>query len=234
MIDVKYGFEIEDVRRFIEKLTPCKKVTFITTSSRSPYVEKFGESPKSSQITSSTLTFQIILTALSSTKDFNAQQTVTKLNVTNGDTFRFYWNDARNKITQGCLYVYANITQIISSQCTTGAAGIIYYTIPAINSTYRGVAFVYQGDEYNYINTAWITFTSTLEDIVQSDMLFYLFLITLLCLFIFALNAVLAMVILPIPMIIFNMFSFVTFDTWYVMSVTISCWIIAYIIEMKQ
>jgi len=50
MIDVKYGFEIEDVRRFIEKLTPCKKVTFITTSSRSPYVEKFGESPKSSQL----------------------------------------------------------------------------------------------------------------------------------------------------------------------------------------
>lgn len=50
MIDVKYGFEIEDVRRFIEKLTPCKKVTFITTSTRSPYVEKFGESPKSSQL----------------------------------------------------------------------------------------------------------------------------------------------------------------------------------------
>jgi len=50
MIDVKYGFEIEDVRRFIEKLTPCKKVVFITTSSRSPYVEKFGESPKSSQL----------------------------------------------------------------------------------------------------------------------------------------------------------------------------------------
>lgn len=50
MIDVKYGFEIEDVRRFIEKLTPCKKVVFVTTSSRSPYVEKFGESPKSSQL----------------------------------------------------------------------------------------------------------------------------------------------------------------------------------------
>jgi multimeric flavodoxin WrbA len=50
MIDVKYGFEIENIRGFIEKLTPCKKVVFITTSSRSPYVEKFGESPKSSQL----------------------------------------------------------------------------------------------------------------------------------------------------------------------------------------
>lgn len=50
MIDVKYGPELEDVRKFIQALTPLKKVTFITTSSRSQYVEKYGESPKSSQL----------------------------------------------------------------------------------------------------------------------------------------------------------------------------------------
>jgi|688.fasta_scaffold16235_16 multimeric flavodoxin WrbA len=50
MAEVKYGPEIEDIRRFIEILSVHKKVTFITTSSRSPYVEKFGESPKSSQL----------------------------------------------------------------------------------------------------------------------------------------------------------------------------------------
>lgn len=50
MIDVKYGLEIEDVRRFIEKLSEHKNVTFITTSTRSPYVEKYGETPKSSQL----------------------------------------------------------------------------------------------------------------------------------------------------------------------------------------
>ena len=50
MIQVKYGPEIEDTRRFLEVLSEHKKVTFVTTSSRSPYVEKFGESPKSSQL----------------------------------------------------------------------------------------------------------------------------------------------------------------------------------------
>ena len=50
MAEVKYGPEIEDIRRFIEILSVHKKITFITTSSRSPYVEKFGESPKSSQL----------------------------------------------------------------------------------------------------------------------------------------------------------------------------------------
>lgn len=50
MINVKYGPEIEDTRRFLEILSQHKKVTFVTTSSRSPYVEKFGESPKSSQL----------------------------------------------------------------------------------------------------------------------------------------------------------------------------------------
>ena len=50
MLQIKYGPEIEDTRRFLEILSEHKKVTFITTSSRSPYVEKFGESPKSSQL----------------------------------------------------------------------------------------------------------------------------------------------------------------------------------------
>jgi len=50
MIEIKYGPEIEDLRRFMEVLSVHKKVVFVTTSSRSPYVEKFGESPKSSQL----------------------------------------------------------------------------------------------------------------------------------------------------------------------------------------
>jgi multimeric flavodoxin WrbA len=50
MIEVKYGPEIEDIRNFMEVLSVHKKVVFITTSTRSPYVEKFGESPKSSQL----------------------------------------------------------------------------------------------------------------------------------------------------------------------------------------
>ena len=49
-MEVKYGFEMENMRAFIEELTPLKKVVFVTTSTRSPYVEKFGESPKSSQL----------------------------------------------------------------------------------------------------------------------------------------------------------------------------------------
>jgi len=49
-MEIKYGPEIENISRFLDKLTPHKKVTFVTTSTRSPYVEKFGESPKSSQL----------------------------------------------------------------------------------------------------------------------------------------------------------------------------------------
>ena len=50
MIEIKYGPEIEDISKFIDTLTPHKKVTFVTTSTRSGYVEKNGESPKSSQL----------------------------------------------------------------------------------------------------------------------------------------------------------------------------------------
>lgn len=49
-MEVKYGPEIEDIRSFLDTLSRHKKVTFVTTSTRSPYVEKKGESPKSSQL----------------------------------------------------------------------------------------------------------------------------------------------------------------------------------------
>jgi len=52
-IEVKYGRELEDVSKFIDTLGSMKKVVFVTTSSRSPYVEEFGESPKSSQLAKS-------------------------------------------------------------------------------------------------------------------------------------------------------------------------------------
>jgi multimeric flavodoxin WrbA len=52
-IEVKYGRELEDVSKFIDTLGAMKKVVFVTTSSRSPYVEEFGESPKSSQLAKS-------------------------------------------------------------------------------------------------------------------------------------------------------------------------------------
>jgi multimeric flavodoxin WrbA len=50
MIEVKYGMEIENVESFLEALSSHKKVTFVTTSSRSEYIEKQGETPKSSQL----------------------------------------------------------------------------------------------------------------------------------------------------------------------------------------
>ena len=54
MIDVKYGPEIQDVSNFLRELSALKKVTFVTTSNRSPYVEKtYGEVPKSTQLANS-------------------------------------------------------------------------------------------------------------------------------------------------------------------------------------
>lgn len=50
MIEVRYGSEMENSRSFIEALSLHKKVTFVTTSTRSEYIEKNGESPKSSQL----------------------------------------------------------------------------------------------------------------------------------------------------------------------------------------
>lgn len=49
-MEIKYGPEIEDIRGLLSKLSAHKKVTFVTTSNRSPYVEEKGESPKSSQL----------------------------------------------------------------------------------------------------------------------------------------------------------------------------------------
>jgi multimeric flavodoxin WrbA len=50
MIRVNYGPEISDVSRLIDVLSIHKKVTFVTTSSRSEYILKKGETAKSSQL----------------------------------------------------------------------------------------------------------------------------------------------------------------------------------------
>jgi multimeric flavodoxin WrbA len=49
-MEVKYGRELENVSKFIEFLSSLKRVVFVTTSSRSPYIKEHGESPKSSQL----------------------------------------------------------------------------------------------------------------------------------------------------------------------------------------
>lgn len=49
-MEIKYGPEIEDARSFLSNLSGDKKITFVTTSNRGPYVEKQGESPKSTQL----------------------------------------------------------------------------------------------------------------------------------------------------------------------------------------
>jgi len=50
MVEVKYGSEITDISRFVDALSNHEKVTFVTTSSRSEYILKKGEAPKSSQL----------------------------------------------------------------------------------------------------------------------------------------------------------------------------------------
>mgnify|MGYP003704104169 CR=1 FL=1 len=50
MLEVKYGLELENTMKFIDALSVHKKVTFVTTSTRSDYIEKKGETPKSSQL----------------------------------------------------------------------------------------------------------------------------------------------------------------------------------------
>jgi multimeric flavodoxin WrbA len=50
-MEVGYGREMMNVMSFLDTLSSLKKVTFVTTSNRSPFVEKkYGESPKSSQL----------------------------------------------------------------------------------------------------------------------------------------------------------------------------------------
>jgi multimeric flavodoxin WrbA len=53
MIKVSYGTEISDIGDLIKTLSNDKKVTFITTSSRSEYILKKGETAKSSQLANS-------------------------------------------------------------------------------------------------------------------------------------------------------------------------------------
>jgi multimeric flavodoxin WrbA len=47
---IKYGPEAENFYPFLNRLSGDKKVLFLTTSNRSPYVEKLGEVSKSSQL----------------------------------------------------------------------------------------------------------------------------------------------------------------------------------------
>jgi len=49
-LQVKYGPETVDLYKFLDCLSGCKKVLFITTSTRSDFVSSKGESPKSSQL----------------------------------------------------------------------------------------------------------------------------------------------------------------------------------------
>ena len=49
-LQVKYGPETVELFRFLDSLSGCKKVLFVTTSTRSDFVASKGESPKSSQL----------------------------------------------------------------------------------------------------------------------------------------------------------------------------------------
>ncbi len=49
-IQVAYGPEVVNTFPFLNELSTLKKVLFVTTSNRSPYVEKQGEVAKSSQL----------------------------------------------------------------------------------------------------------------------------------------------------------------------------------------
>jgi len=49
-LQTKYGPETVDLFKFLDSLVGCKKVLFVTTSTRSEYVSDKGEQPKSSQL----------------------------------------------------------------------------------------------------------------------------------------------------------------------------------------
>lgn len=51
-------------------------------------------------------------------------------------TFWLSWSDTLNAITQMCLEVKANNSDVISNQCSTSDGGILSYVVPASNSTY--------------------------------------------------------------------------------------------------
>jgi hypothetical protein len=168
------------------------------------------------QIFEDSITFRIVVAELAGETLFyvtNVEGDVSFNNNTN--IFRFYYNDPNNQVTQGCLDIYKTKYDgktSISTQCVSGTSGYIYYTITPENSTtFVGNGYVYFGDTQRFIDSRKYTFIS---EQIQLGVDAYLGLFLLTCLFaMFGVwNLVVAVVLTPLPTLIFSSMGWIPFD----------------------
>lgn len=191
-----------------------------------------------SYITSTSLTFQINLAGSIGTNYFNTMDVVHNLifnNVTNN--FRFFYNDANNLVSEGCLYVYTvnkyQETTYYNHTCGSGSSGtILLGVINETGKTYLAKSYVDFGSGLQYLRELYHTF----NPIALSNS-FGLFLILLLCItfaFMFIFDKTIALVITPLPMLIGSWVGLWSVPFSISLAVEIICIIIAIVVSNKS
>jgi len=159
------------------------------------------------QIYEDTLSFQISIGDELGDDFYNSYKVTSSLDYLNAsNTFRYYFSDAHNQVTQGCLKVYRNDVSgvvFLNQSCTSGTSGVLYTTFEVKNETsYTAYGYIYLGDTELLIETNKIYFSSTPD--LGGDAWFLNIILSLVLVFTAIWSIPLAIALVPVPTVILS------------------------------
>lgn len=188
------------------------------------------------QIYATTLNFQILLTNPTGQKYYKSQGVELSLTFDETtNTFRLYWNDAANTLSQMCLITdqltnFRNTT--INNTCQSGSTGIIYHVVNNITG------YTYAARAMGYFSTppvpmAGLLHTFTATNPIGAIGLFILILVTLTFSLIAYWSIPVAVVLAPLPTMLFSIAGLIKIPAYVTVPVEIIAVIIAYVISTR-
>lgn len=155
---------------------------------------------------STTLTLRINTQEDTLNNYFTSIQTYATMTFNNAtNTFTYYYNDATNTLSQGCLYIYRTInaqTTLTNSSCNSGSSGTI--TLGVVNGSgyyYNAQGTVLIDDKEYLVASKDKYFNKFNEKDSKNNFLFLTILLTLAMSLLFLWNITIALILTPIPLV---------------------------------
>lgn len=187
-------------------------------------------------IRETSITFKIRLTDPTAQNYFYSLGVEYNLSFVEGvNHFRFEYDDTDNQISQACLEVrrqQALGEGDVNSSCATTITGILYVAVPFVNgSTWEAKTYVYYDNIDYFLDSA----THTFEQVIISTGIVLFLLIIMTCVFILIgyWSLAVAVVLTPIPMLLFNLIGLTTINYGVIVGVELIAIIIALIISKR-
>lgn len=166
--------------------------------------------------------------------DINTISNISYINISN--TFQFFYNDISNFVSEGCMYVYkiTNLTKdLFNSTCIDGNTGTILLIIPnATSTTFVADGYIRLGGTLRYKGSAFHSFFDYLD--LGNQGLFWLAVFEILIVFVGSWNLVVAVILIPIPMILLQTIGFIDLGWTFIITIILICLFGGYIMSDRS